>query len=284
MKKRSGARGRLVPQSLSTDPRFGRLSLPAKVLFPLLWINSDDQGRFSGDPEEIKYAACPSVKEISADDIPQLLQEMQQQKLIFAYNSSKSAAIQMLDWWEEQNLQWAYPSLYAQPDGWADRLRYHVTPKEIISQNWPSPGRATYASPLLQPPLPLTTPSITDKEVEEGSRRGRGRGRLPNSLGSSSGSELGNTSAPSLAGPDLSDYLFEIFPQAFGHTPTSRETAQLQDLATEITDAGGAKQQQVFDAFKEACDHAKFSVSYVRAVLLDWLAAAKQDGKPPAKG
>ena len=115
--RRAVARGRILPQSLSTDPRYGRLSLKAQVLYPLLWINCDDQGRVSGDPDEIKYAACPSIREITAEEIPALLQQMETKGMIKAYTTSKTKAIQMLDWWEEQRLQWAYPSRYPPPEG-----------------------------------------------------------------------------------------------------------------------------------------------------------------------
>lgn len=269
MKKKSGARGRIVPQSLSTDPRFGRLSLKGQVLFPLLWINCDDQGRFSGDPEEIKYAACPSVKEISADEISALLQDMQVQNLLTLYDSTRSRAIQMLDWWEEQRLQWAYPSQYTPPQGWADCLRYHVSPKEIVTDNWPPPAWSS----LNQYSLPLTTPSLINNEEEE--RRRSGRGSLPNSLPSKLPIELGINPTSSLTGSDLYNYLLKVFPLAFGHQPNSRETAFLQDFSKEISAAGGATAEQVYDAFKEACVHAKFSISYVRAVLMDWKNSAK---------
>ena len=59
--RRAVARGRILPQSLSTDPRMGRVSLKAALLFPLMWINCDDQGRISGDPDEVKYATCPNI-------------------------------------------------------------------------------------------------------------------------------------------------------------------------------------------------------------------------------
>ena len=137
--RRAIARGRLVPQSRSTDPRMGRVSLKAAMLYDRMWINADDQGRISGDPDEIKYATCPNLPEISKEDIPSLLKELAATKpgLIKVYTTSKTEAIQMLDWWEEQRLQWAYPSAYSPPEGWMDHLRYHPTPKEIITENWP---------------------------------------------------------------------------------------------------------------------------------------------------
>jgi len=150
--RRSVARGRIVPQSLSTDPRMGQLSLKAALLFPLIWINCDDQGRVSGNPHEIKYACCPNIDHITKADIAELLDELQEQELIKVYTTSKTKAIQMLDWWDVQKLQWAYPSEYPPPEGWQDHLRYHPTPKEIITENWPPSGQQ--ASELLPSKLP----------------------------------------------------------------------------------------------------------------------------------
>ncbi len=150
--RRSVARGRIVPQSLSTDPRMGQLSLKAALLFPLMWINCDDQGRVSGNPHEIKYACCPNIDHITKTDIAELLEELQEQGLVKVYTTTKTKAIQMLDWWDVQKLQWAYPSEYPSPEEWQDHLRYHPTPKEIITENWPPSGQQ--ASELLPSALP----------------------------------------------------------------------------------------------------------------------------------
>ncbi|MBA7627607.1 hypothetical protein ES703_35074 [subsurface metagenome] len=275
--RRAVARGRILPQSLSTDPRYGRLSLKAQVLYPLMWINADDQGRLTGDPDEIKYAACPSVREISADDIPALLEEMETRSLITVYTTSRTKATQMLDWWDVQKLQWAYPSGYPPPEGWQDKLRYHASPTQIVTENWPtkSPDSLPKELPKELPNAlakesgkksksrrdPLPSPE-NEKEKEGGNRRGRGN--LPSALGST-------TPSPSLTDLPLLDYCNGVFPKAFGRKPNSREMAQLRDMGNEISSAGGATAKQVYDAFKEACDHNVFHVSYVRKVLRAWL-------------
>jgi hypothetical protein len=288
--RRAVARGRIVPQSLSTDPRYGHLSLKAQVLYPLLWINCDDQGRLSGNPDEIKYAACPSVKEISAEEVPALLKEMETQGMITAYTTSKTKAIQMLDWWEEQRLQWAYPSRYPPAPGWTDHLRYHPTPKEIITENWP-PGDLSPDSKKLPSKLPSALPSKlesppsqtlpSEKEKEGGKRRGRGR--LPSALGS----------RPPPSPTDLStdihkilDKCLESFRMEFGKVPAespdtiiprepnARERAQIRDLAMELVRVGGCPLSYIREVFREAAgqeEKSKKSVSYVRAILLDWL-------------
>ncbi len=136
--KRAFARGRVFPQSYSTDRRYGRLSLKACALFPLIWVNADDQGRLCGDPEEVKYACCPNIDHITKADIPQILGELEQNQLIKIYDTPKSAAIQLLDWWNIQKPQWAWPSEYPPPEGWHDKLRYKKGAKTVVTENWPS--------------------------------------------------------------------------------------------------------------------------------------------------
>jgi len=269
--RRAIARGRIVPQSLSTDPRLGRLSLKAALLFPLMWVNCDDQGRISGDPDEVKYAACPNIDHITKADIPELLKELEKQGFIKVYATSKTMATQMLDWWEEHRLQWAYPSRYPPQEGWTDHLRYHPTPKEIITENWPPDQGELLPSKLPSEPasaLPskLQSDRESSKEITErgkGRGKGGGKGRLPSALGSRS-----PPSPVSLA-------LLDNFPKAFGKNPNSRELAYLRDIEKEISAAGGATAEQIHDAFKEAAKQNKLHLSYVRAILLDWLGVAR---------
>lgn len=270
--RRAIARGRMVPQGLSTDPRYGHLSLKAKVLYPLLWINCDDQGRFSGDSDEIKYAACPSVKEISAEEITTILKEMEAQNLITVFSTSKTKAVQMLDWWEEQKLQWASPSRYQAPLGWTDHQRYHTSPTEIITENWPptvlpSALGSLLGSKLQSPPL-TTPPEKKQKKKEEIEEE---EGRSPSALGSNSPSPSPVALSRENKKLELDIYqkFIECIPFCFGHEPTSKELCQIRDYSKELA-AAQAPPQLVFDAFKEATAHNKLHLSYVRAVVLDW--------------
>lgn len=141
--RKTFARGRILPRSLSTDPRYGRLSLKARVLYPLIWTSGDDQGRTTGDPDEIKYAVCPNMDDISKEEVPKLLEELQSQGLIKLYSSATRRAIQMLDWWEVQKLQWAWPSEFPPPEGWRDKLRYKKGKKEVVTENWDGSGESS---------------------------------------------------------------------------------------------------------------------------------------------
>ena len=294
--RRAIARGRIFPQSYSTDRRYGRLSLMACALFPLMWVNCDDQGRLTGDPDEIKYATCPNIDHITKGDIPDLLKELEKQGLIKVYNTSITQAVQMLDWWEVQRLQWAYPSQYPPPEGWQDRLRYHASPTKIVVENWPAksdsnsnslPSAPPNAPPnslgkergrangkkTKSPPAPLPSPEI---KKEDGRGSGRGRGNLPSALGSPSPSLTGETSK-------ILKELTRCFKIEWGRVPAAepdkiirrelgaRESAQLRDLAKDLSAAGGVPLKYIKQAFNEAASQSKFHISYVKAVLLDWL-------------
>jgi len=240
-----------------------------------MWANADDQGRLCGDPEEIKYAACPNIDHITKADIPKLLEELAKNDLIKVYSTSKTDAIQILDWWDVHRPQWAWPSQYPPPEGWRDHLRYKRGAKEVVKDNWFSqvsentaPGAQSTPTQVSnkigsgeQGKNPLTTPS----ERRKGKRKEeteRGRGNSPERSG-----EKTTPSPVTLA-------LLDNFPKAFGRKPNSRELAYLRDIEKEIS-AAGATAEQVRDAFKEAAKQNKLHLSYVRAVLLDWLGMAR---------
>jgi len=285
--RRAVARGRVFPQYFSTDRRYGRLSLKSCALFPLMWVNADDQGRLSGDPEEIKYAACPNIDHITKTDIPELLKELDQQGLIKVYTTSRTKAIQMLDWWEVQRLQWAWPSQYPAPGGWVDHLRYKKSAKEVVTKNWPVSGESQNGSQAdnqvsakkfsgePQETSPLTTPF----EKERGKRRGRGK----------SPERSGERSPPSPTDcctdiNKISSKLLECFRFDWGtvraknpdkiipREPGGKDLAQLRDLALELS-AAGCPLSYIREAFREAAGQGKQKekITYLRDNLLDWL-------------
>jgi hypothetical protein len=123
-------------QSLS----YGRLSLLAKVLWPMLLSTSDDQGRGTAEPDAVKWYVCPNVPEITIDNVPALLQELEDQRMILLYNCDRAGlAYQILRWWEYQSLRWARPSKYPAPTNWTDRIRYSDR-GNITEKNWDKEG------------------------------------------------------------------------------------------------------------------------------------------------
>ena len=333
--RRAVARGRVFPQYYSTDRRYGRLSLKAIGLFPLMWANADDQGRLVGDPEEVKYAVCPNVDHITKQDIPELLKELEANELILCYNTPKSAAIQILDWWNVmRKLQWAWPSDYPPPEGWQDHLRYKKDAKTVITLNWPvsgensgetginaqvnkesssgdnpgeNPGETGINAQVNKESSsgdnpgensgekvensPLTTPYLEkEKEMEKEEEEGEGNSPEDSAEEPFSTSNSGEKiPSPSLTA-DTSQILRELtqcFKREFGRVPASnpdkviprepnaREAAQLRDLAKNLSADGGVPLDFIKQAYREAAGQDKHHISYVRAVLLDWLGLAR---------
>lgn len=294
--RRSIARGRVFPQSYSTDRRYGRLSLKACALFPLMWVNGDDQGRLCGDPEEIKYAVCPNIDHITKADIPDLLKELESNKLIKAYDTPKSRAIQFLDWWDIQKPQWAWPSQYSPPDGWQDHLRYKRGAKEVVAINWNVSGESPSAS---QVSTSLLSGEFSPEEAQQGfshspnvteirkknTKEEYERGNSPENSGENSGEKIPSPT-PTEISTDIHkilDNLLMSFRLEFGRVPaetpdkiiprepTPRERAQIRDLAEGLVKAGGCPLNYIREAFREAAGHQKLYLSYARAILLDWL-------------
>ncbi|GAI59899.1 unnamed protein product [marine sediment metagenome] len=238
-----------------------------------MWANADDQGRLPGDPEEIKYAACPNIDHITKADIPKLLEELAKNDLIKVYNTYKTEAIQILDWWEVHRPQWAWPSQYPPPEGWQDHLRYKRGAKEVVKENWFSQVSENNASGVQQAGTQVSDKTASGepsakrfhlpKETEEErGKRKEERGNSPERSGELSG-EKPSPSPVGLA-------LLENFPKTFGRKPNSREAAYLRDIEKEIS-AAGATAEQVYDAYKQAAGQNKLHLSYVRAILLKWL-------------
>ena len=305
--RRAIARGRVFPQSYSTDRRYGRLSLKACALFPLMWANADDQGRLCGDPEEIKYAICPNIDHISKTDVPDILQELSKNNLIKVYETPKSPAVQILDWWDVQRLQWAWPSEYPPPEDWRDKLRYKKGASTVITQNWPGSGEHTGESSgenqdsrqvnennqpggdsAEQPDKPSSfprTPFHHSKEKERSSRRGSGKQRRnsPERSGEFSGDKNYSPTAERYPDTELLERLTACFRKEWGRVPSGnlneiiprepdvRELVQLRDLSKELFTAA-CPLDYVNQAFRDAAGRPdKMHISYVRAILLDWL-------------
>ena len=198
------------------------------------------------------------------------------------YTTPKSSAIQMLDWWEVHHPQWAWPSDYSPPEGWQDHLRFKKGAKEVVLKNWPVSGERSgessgeTASESTPPSLEEETEKETEKETEEE------EGNSPES----SGEKLPSPSPTGDLITDSSELLSELtycFRYRWGRVPAEdpysviplepdpKESAQLRDLAKELSAAGGLPRGFVKRAFDEAVEYEKKHISYVGAILFKWL-------------
>ena len=144
--------GKAIICNLGKSRSFGRLSLKAKVLWPMLLVAADDQGRGDAAADAVKWYICPNVDEITQDDVPGLLAEMGEQGMVCVYEDGDSEPIfQIVKWWRYQNPQWAQESQYPAPEGWTDRIRKNVRGGEYQVESWEHPGGFAKPDPAADP-------------------------------------------------------------------------------------------------------------------------------------
>ena len=126
---------RLIHPSCCTSISLANVSLAAEVLWWHIISQCDDQGRIVGDTKTLKGITVPVRQEITLENIPELLTELETESLIIRYSNSATPLIQVKTWWSHETPQWAYPSHYPPPTGWHDKLRYRHQGK-VLTKNW----------------------------------------------------------------------------------------------------------------------------------------------------
>jgi len=170
---------KVLLHELGKSVSFGRLSLEAKVLWPMLLAASDDQGRGQAEADVLKWTVCPNVPELTVENIGGLLREMADQEMVHLYEDSRGRPLyQVVRWWEYQSPQWAQPSRYEAPEGWADRVRANRRGSEYVEENWGNGGGFDgndYAQPPVSageepPEEPAETPGGNPPETTKESK------------------------------------------------------------------------------------------------------------------
>jgi DnaD/phage-associated family protein len=239
--------------SLGHSLSYGLLSTKAKIAWPVLLSECDEQGRFLAAPRPFKMSICPNIDEIGSDDVEELLSELESQGMIISYSHNGIQLGQVLRWWEYQSPTWAKASKYPAPQGWTDRVREKKGSKIELS-NWDQPGGfdATTIQRLCDDHAMLM-PRLQNRVVQ-------------NSLEQSSDdSERVPFSA--------------VFMEVLGVlVPTAAQ-------AEEIDAWMGAVPDDWFrDACKQAVDNNVRRWSYVRAILQRWEKEGRGNGEDKRRG
>jgi len=196
---------------------FGRLSLKAKVIWPMLLAASDEQGRGIAEPDAIKWRVCPNVQEVAIEDVPELLSEMEQQGMVHLYRDGRDRPLyQVTRWWEFQQLAWAQPSRLDAPEEWVDRIRYQKKGEGLVKENWDCKGGFngnTPKPPEVEPPN--DEPGGNDElDGEQGSayvaptlEQGSGQNNLTQSNSIQPKEEVGATAPAATQPQNLEEWL-----------------------------------------------------------------------------
>lgn len=84
------ARGRIIDRRLGKSKKFASLKFDrSRVLYCLIYAYTDREGRFSGDPEEIKTECCPYLK-YSIKKIAESIIDLTKVELLVLYEDSKT--------------------------------------------------------------------------------------------------------------------------------------------------------------------------------------------------
>jgi hypothetical protein len=161
-------RGKALIYELGDSWSFGQLSLLAKILWPMLLPASDDQGRGRAHAKYIKWSICQNVDELTIENIPDVLKELEQQGMLYLYGAGGEQYYQVINWWDHQQMTWAHPSKYPAPVGWVDRIRYNAKGNEQVKENWGKSGGFTNGVPSSdEAPTQVDTKVDTSKEPKQ---------------------------------------------------------------------------------------------------------------------
>ncbi len=132
------ARGRMIDRRLGKSKKFAALKRDrSRVLYPLIYAYTDREGRFSGDPEEIKTECCPYLK-YSIKKIAESIIDLHDERLVILYEDSKTAkpVIYFLGFEEFQKIRKdkETPSIYSRPPA-QGQAKYGTTPALYLRLN-----------------------------------------------------------------------------------------------------------------------------------------------------
>ncbi len=238
-----------------TDEKMKRATVPERLLAAAIIANQDDDGRLRGDPAYLRSIAF-LYDDYPLDEVREMRDHLAKiNPNIHVYQNDDDDYIQLKRYKRYQRPRYYHPSKFPAPTGW---------PFEEESNQ-----RVTIQQPSSDLRVTKKQPS-SKQEVALGEGKGKG---LDLDKGKGIGRGIEHTPSP------VSIALLEYFPKAFGRKPNSRELAYLRDIEKEIS-AAGATAEQVYEAYKEAAGQNKLHLSYVRAILDNWLGIERERGPP----
>jgi len=249
---------RWLDPAFFTDEKMKRATIPERLMGAAIIANQDDDGRLRGDPAYLRSIAF-LYDDYSLEEVKSMRDHLAQvNPNILVYANAGDEYIQLVRYKRYQKPRYYHASKFPAPPGWpfANQPATEQSPSSTLS--------GTRKSLISVEPATNKTPE-GNQTVTTGEGVGKGI-----DLGKGKDKGVGEGVGQTHTHATISQALKDNFPLAFSREPTSREKAYLRDIAKAISPAG-ATPQQVYDAFREAARHNKLDLSYVRAILYDWL-------------
>ena len=288
---------RWIDPGLFTDEKLARATVPERLLFTCLVANQDDDGRLLAHPGFLRAAAF-AYDDFTLEDVKKMRDHLAAVNAnVIVYEKDGHEYIQLRRHSRYQRPRYYHPSRFPAPLGWpyADEhpsggqggteeppLGEHKSVEQIPDGNQAVAVKTPDGNQMV-------TKKYTEGRVGLGldldkGRVGLGRGRdggvggkPPTTTTTSALNELDETAVMEELtrcyrtewGTVHSKDLDKVIPRALG----PKDRAQLRDLAKELAAGGECPDNTIQEAFREAVTLGpeKMHVSYVRAIILDWL-------------
>ncbi len=297
---------RFLDPALFNDERLAKATIEERLLFTAVIANQDDDGRLLAHPGYLRSVAFPyddyTIKQIS--EMRDHLAQVNHNFIVYEIDGHEY--IQLKRYHRYQRPRYYHASKFPAPPGWP----FEDNTQDEKEQQPPSNQEDTAQ-------LPSGNREDTAQYTEGRDRVRIGMGIDNTMIGKGEESEKGsitktekNSPSPSPAAlpksfkvsqPTNLDIATEKILQRLNicfkeswathipgtplskfnpRKPTAKEHAQLRDLAIELSAAGGCPLDNINQAFEEAAVASKMHISYVRAILLDWLGVSRDKTEP----
>lgn len=129
------AEKRMISTTIWQDEFIGTLPMFDRLVWLALITCVDDQGRMINNPVLILAHGFPYDRELTPENIEAAIYKFSEAGKIIVYISGKRSYIQVVKWWDYQNLSWPQASKYPAPEGWIDRIKMHMAGTSVRIEN-----------------------------------------------------------------------------------------------------------------------------------------------------
>jgi len=176
------AKGRMIHTRIWRSEKLSGYDPRVRLLWIGLITNADDQGRGRAHPGLVRSDVFP-LEDVPLSEIEGALHQFAADGMLILYQDDVKALYQVANWWDYQgSMTWAWPSDFAPPDGWADRVRYRRG-NTVVEENWQGVGGMDDAppdedEPTVSPPRPQDEPAPKRAPNGNGNSNGNGNPSL----------------------------------------------------------------------------------------------------------